>query len=99
MYIPLSDAKRHLNIEPEFQDDDQLIIAYIQMAEDAIEHYLNRDLKECMRFGQLLPSVKAAILLQIGILYANREGVTFGKPVEVPYTIKFLVNLNRKFTV
>lgn len=100
MFTTLSQAKQHLNIDQDFKDDDQLIISYIQMSEDAIAKYLDRNLEDCLKFGKLEPSIQSAILLMIGNLYANREAVSFSKsPTELPYSIKFLVMLNRRFSI
>ena len=49
--------------------------------------------------GSLPPSVKQSILLLIGNLYTNREATTYGTISEVPYTFKYLINLNRNFEV
>lgn len=99
MYITKNEAKRHLNIDEDFHDDDELILTYIQIAEDAVEKHLDRDLKDCTKNGLLFPNIKGAILLLVGTYYANRENVTFGKPQEVPFTLKYLLQLDRKFTV
>lgn len=99
MYILKNTAKKHLNIDLDYCDDDELILTYIQIAEDAVAKHLDRDLKDCMENGELYPSVKGAILLLIGTYYANRENVSFAKATEVPYTLKYLLQLDRKFSV
>ena len=99
MYLTKTEVRRHLNIDDDYHDDDELIVQYIQIAEDAVAKHLDRDLKEVCKDGVLFPSVKGAILLLIGTYYANRESVTFGKPVEVPFTLKYLLQLDRKFSV
>lgn len=99
MYITKSLAKKHLNIDEDFEDDDNLIVQYIQIAEDAVAKHLDRDLKDCMKNGELYPNIKGAILLLIGTYYANRENVTFAKAQEVPFTLKYLLQLDRKFSV
>lgn len=99
MYITKSEAKSHLNIDSSFKDDDDLIVTYIKIAESACEKHLNKPLSECLVQGELDGNVKGAILLLIGTYYANREAVTYGKPVSLPYAVDYLLSLSRNHTV
>ncbi|MBD5225822.1 MAG: phage gp6-like head-tail connector protein [Bacteroidales bacterium] len=91
MYITLSNAKKHLQIDDDYKDDDEYLIMLIQVAEDAIEANLNTPLSSLLRNGVLPKSVYHSILLMIGNLYSNREPVSFTSVTKVPYTLEFLL--------
>ncbi|HEY9543678.1 head-tail connector protein [Prevotella sp.] len=69
------------------------------MAEDAVEKNSNIKLKDMIDGGALPPSVMQSILLLVGNLYNNRDTTTYSSINEVPYTYKYLINLNRNFDV
>ena len=70
MYVTLEEAKKHLNIDDSFKDDDSYINSLILVAEDAIEKNTDIALNEQMEGGKLPPSVIHSILLLVGNLYA-----------------------------
>jgi uncharacterized phage protein (predicted DNA packaging) len=98
MYVTLAEAKKHLLIDGSFRDDDAYIVGLVDVAEDAVEKHLDRKL-QCMvdAEGGLPPSVKAAILLLVGNLYANREPVAYSSVNRVPYTFEYLISLYRNY--
>ena len=49
--------------------------------------------------GDLPPAVKHSILLMVGNLYANREPVSYGGVVTVPYTMEYLIGLYKKYFI
>lgn len=101
MYITLSEARRHLNIDDFFHEDDTYITDLIKVAEDATEKRLNRPLPSLVdsRTGELSASVRQAILLLIGSLYNQREA-TSEKPVkEAELSFSFLTALDRKYVI
>lgn len=97
MYVTLSGAKQHLNIDCNCTCDDEYIFQLIQVAEDAVERTLNVKLSDIVVGGELPPSILSAILLLIGNLYANREPVTSVSVNEVPYTFRYLLSLYRNY--
>lgn len=99
MYITLQQAKKHLNIDDSFTDDDNYILQLIQVAEDAVSKNTDIALSEQMVGGQLPPSIIHSILLLVGNLYNNREATSYSVPQEVPFAYKYLINLNRNFEV
>jgi hypothetical protein len=48
MYVTVSDVKKHLQIDPDFKDDDSYIIYLIQVAEDAVAQHLDAPLADLL---------------------------------------------------
>ncbi|WP_241300957.1 head-tail connector protein [Burkholderia cenocepacia] len=70
--VTLKEAKIHLRVEMDMDDEDELIQLYITAATAAAADYLNlAELPE-----QVPAPVRAAVLLQVGAFYSNRESVT-----------------------
>ena len=44
MYIPLELAKKHLNLESSYTEDDEYILMLIDAAEQAVKVHVNEDL-------------------------------------------------------
>lgn len=99
MFVTLNIAKKHLNIDDDFKDDDNYIISLIKVAEDAVQKNENIALEELLEGGELPPSVIHSILLLVGNLYNSREAATYSIVSEVPYSYKYLINLNRNWSV
>jgi hypothetical protein len=98
MYVTLAEAKKHLLIEKTFTEDDAYIAGLTDVAEDAVEKHLDVKLScPADEEGALPPSVRAAILLLVGNLYANREPVAFTSVNKVPYTFEYLISLYRNY--
>lgn len=99
MYVTLSEAKRHLQIDDDYKDEDDYIIYLIQVSEDAVEQTINVPLASLLKDGLLPKSVIHSILLMIGNLYSNREPVSFTNPVKVPYTLEYLLGLYKHYFI
>lgn len=99
MYISLEQAKQHLLVDADFKADDLYILDLITVAQDSVEKHLDIALEELEEGGILPPSIIHAMLLMIGNLYANREPITFGTVVKIPYTYEYLVGLYKKYEI
>ena len=97
MYVTLCEAKKHLLVDNSFKDDDEYILALIDVAGDAVAINLNVQLASITVGGELPPAVKAAILLLVGNLYANREPVAYTSINKVPYTFDYLISLYKNY--
>lgn len=97
MYITLCEAKKHLLIDYSYNQDDEYILALIDVAEDAVAINLNVQLASITVGGELPSAVKAAILLLVGNLYANREPVAYTSINKVPYTFDYLISLYKNY--
>lgn len=96
MYITLEQAKKQLLVDEDFRTDDMYLIA---VAEDSVSKHLDIALDELEVGGTLPPAIIHAMLLMIGNLYANREPVSYGTVVKIPYSYEYLIGLYRKYTI
>jgi hypothetical protein len=99
--IPLSLAKKHLNIETSFTDDDDYITELIDICLESIKVYCDQD---WLDIDFTLPAntgltelrypepIKWAALLMVSHLYNNREPVSFGSAIKIPYSYELLLN-------
>ena len=99
MYITLEEAKKHLLVDPDFNEDNEYIQALINTAEEAVSLNINTKLTAIADGGELPLSVKSAVLLLIGNLYANREPVAYTAVNKVPYTFDYLIALNKNYSL
>ena len=98
MYIDLDTAKKHLNIEPDFLDDDEYILGLISMAEQAVRVHVNEDFDVLAdKNGGCLPApLSQAMLLMIGNMYQNREPLGT-RTVALPFNYQYLIDLYRNY--
>lgn len=98
MYIPLDVAKKHLNIEEDFHDDDEYIVSLVDAAEQAVRVHVNDDYEVLAeKNGGCLPTpILQATLLMVGNLYQNRE-IVGSKTVALPFNYQYLIDLYRNY--
>lgn len=94
MIIPLDIAKKHLNIDSAFTEDDEYILQLIDAAEQAVRVHVNEDFETLAENnGGCLPApLIQAALLQIGAMYQNRE-IVGNKTEQLPYAYEYLIRL------
>lgn len=96
-YIDLQTAKKWLNVNDSFEDDDMLIYGLIDAAQAAAEKYLDKTLDEIAKDGVLPSAVKQAILFLVGTWYSQRESISGGNLTQVPHTFELLCDLYRNY--
>jgi uncharacterized phage protein (predicted DNA packaging) len=98
MYIPLELAKKHLQIEMDYRDDDEYIMGLIGVAEDAVRTHVNEGLDDIAeRNGGCIPApLFQAMLLMIGQMYQNRE-IIGAKTGALPFNYQYLIDLYRNY--
>lgn len=98
-YITLADAKKHLNIDSGFTEDDGYITALIEAAETAVERHIDYPLTYIAgQFGGSIPTpLLHAMKLIIGSWYMTREAITYGSVNEVPQSYNYLLDLYRNY--
>lgn len=98
MYIDLDTAKKHLNIEPDFIEDDEYILGLIDAAEQAVRVHTNEDFDVLAeKNGGCIPApILQAILIMIGNFYQNREPLGTNR-TELPLSARYLIDLYRNY--
>lgn len=98
MYISLDLAKKHLNLESGFTEDDEYILGLIEAAEQAVEVHVNEPLEKiaAKNEGCLPIPLLHASLLMIGNLYQNRE-IVGTKTAQLPFNYRYLIDLYRNY--
>ena len=98
MYISLDYAKKHLNIEDSFTEDDEYILGLIAAAEQAVRVHVNEDFDTLAEAnGGCLPApLEQAMLLAIGNWYQNREPLGT-RNATLPFNYEYLISLYRNY--
>ena len=97
--LTLAEAKRHLNIEDDFTDDDQYIDSLIDVAQEVVSQDICVSLGELIgKAGGLPAPLRQAMLLMIGNYYASRESVAFGVLVQDTKAYRHLIALYRNYS-
>lgn len=98
-YVTLAEAKKHLNLESDFTDDDAYITSLIEVAEQAVEVHVNVAFETLAEEGggNLPAPIKQAILLMIGNLYQHREVMGSVNELQLPRAYDYLIDLYRNY--
>lgn len=96
-YVDLETVKKHLNLEQQFEEDDLYLMALIDVAQAAVEKYLDMPLEDMCKDGILPSPIKHAILLLIGTFYAQRESISSASMQPVPNAFELLCDLYRNY--
>lgn len=96
--IPLELAKKHLNLDEDYVEDDEYILGLVAAAKGAVEKALNASLDRLAEEngGEVPMAIIQAILLMVGNLYQNRE-ITGSKTAALPYNFEYLINLYKHY--
>lgn len=98
MYVTLEQAKKHLNIDNDFNEDDDYIKQLIQVAEIAVEKHIDCDLKTYLdKNGSLEFPLIQTMLLFVGNMYANRESVSITQQYELPLAYCYILDLYKDY--
>lgn len=102
IYVTLDLAKKHLNVEDSYTDDDMYIESLIEVAEEKVakELCVTVDALGSIDGDKGIPSpLKQAILLSIGAYYANREEVTTVQSRPLEQGVRYLTSLYRDYSL
>lgn len=98
-YLSLEMAKKHLNIEDDFTEDDKYIEMLIKAAEKVVSEDICENLNDLENEnGEIPESLLFAICLQVGDYYAHRETVVFGRTMNESQVYKHLTKLYRNYS-
>lgn len=97
--IDLSKAKKHLNIEPEFTEDDKYIRDLVDVSYEVVQKHINNNLNNFVDevTGELPSPIEHAMLLMVGNLYQNREIATFANATKLPYSYDYLLDFYKNY--
>lgn len=92
-YLKLPEIKKHLNLDEWFVSDDEYLISLGDTSEQMVDEHINNCLSDIVNDndGELPSPLRHAMLLLIGNLYQNREGVAFASASEIPFSYKYLL--------
>ena len=92
-YLNLDTLKKHLNIDAYFTDDDDYIMQLGDVAEQMVDEHINNNLSNIVNEngGEVPMPLIHAMMLLVGNLYQNREGVAFASASEIPFSYKYLL--------
>lgn len=93
MFLSVEKCKKHLNIDKDFTEDDQYLMALSEVAEEIVQRHIGYRFEDILVDGQLPMSIQHAMLLLIGHFYANRESVTFGSATVLPHAYEYILDL------
>lgn len=98
MILTLDLAKKHLNIEDSYHEDDQYILMLCDAAEQSVRKHVNEDLDDIAeKNGGCIPTpLFQAMLLMVGNLYQNRE-IVGHKTEALPFAYQYLIDLYRNY--
>lgn len=98
MYIPLELAKKHLNLENSWTEDDEYILGLVGVTEETVRRHVNEDLDSIAeKNGGCIPTpLFQAMLLLLGQLYQNRE-IVGTKNQALPFNYQYLIDLYRNY--
>lgn len=101
-YIDLQLAKRHLNVEDEFTEDDEYIKLLVSVAEEKVAKELCVSVEDLATIdgGKEIPApLKQAILLSVGGYYEFREEITAVQSRPLEQGVKYLTALYRDYSL
>lgn len=99
MFLTLELAKKHLNIDTDFTDDDNYIEQLCKVAEIAVEKHIDCELNtQIDEVGNLSTPLLQAMLLFVGNMYANREAVSTTGLAELPLAYNYILDLYKDYT-
>ena len=97
MILTLERVKQHLNLEPDFTENDQYLLGLIDMAEKAVRVHVNEDFKDIAKKNGGFPTpLLQAMLLMVEKMYMNRENKET-KTDELPLNYQYLIDLYRNY--
>lgn len=97
-YINLEDIKRQCRIEPDFDEDDNILEVYGDAAEAFLSDYLDEELDTiaAQNSGELPKSLYQALLILVDYFYDNSGS---GDTRDIPNVFFILSRLYKKYCV
>lgn len=93
--LELDRIKRHLNIDIDFNEDDEYIMSLASVGKEIVERHTNKHFDEYTIVPQPLVQV---ILLLIGNFYANREEVMYASTSKLPHSVDYILGMYKNYS-
>ena len=90
-YLTLNTIKQHLNIDKNFHDDDDYLLALGDMAEEIVSRHIDYKLCDLEEDGNIPAPILHACKLMVGNMYMNRESVSSNSNIEIPLSYQYLL--------
>lgn len=91
-WLNLELIKQQCRIEQDFTDEDEILQAYGESAEETLLNYLNRSYEDIMSvYGRIPAPLRHASLLLVDTSYQYRSPVSTQNMSLVPYTFDIMV--------
>ena len=100
-YVTLDLAKKHLNVEESYTEDDSYIEMLIEVAEGKVAKILCVTVEGLASIdgGESIPvPLMHLILLYLGTSYANRESAIVANLRKAPHSAEEIINLYRNYS-
>lgn len=99
--LSLNLLKKHLNLDINFKEDDEILLNYLETAEHAVINDLDKKNEEDLydENGDFKPTIRQAILFLAGSFYENREAVVFSSVNELPLGYNYLNMLEHDYSI
>ena len=91
-WLTLERIKQQLRIEPDFNEEDDLLEEYGESAEEVLLNYLNRSYEDVIEvYGHVPAPLRHASLMLVDTSYQYRSPVSAQNMSLVPYTFDLLI--------
>lgn len=98
-WLNLDLIKQHCRIEPDFHDEDLLLVGYGEDAEELVLTICNRTLEDIVgNYGKVPAPLIQASLLLVATSYEHRETVSQQNLYMVPYAFDIRIKPYMKLT-
>ena len=101
-YLTLDIVKKHLNVESSFTDDDSYIELLADVAEQKVAKELHVTLQSLSTIdgaSEIPTLLKQAMLLSVGLYYANRDEASTALSRPIEQGSKWLIDLYRDYSL
>lgn len=91
--VELNNLKKHLNIDLDYDDDNEYLLGLIEVSEQIIQQHINNTFEQLIElYGKVPAPIDHATLLLCGHYYANREIAIIGANIsKLPLSFEYLI--------
>lgn len=91
-WLTIERIKAQCRIEPDFNDEDELLEEYGEEAEETVLNVINRSYENLMeQYGKVPTPLRRASLMLVDLAYKQRSPISSQNMYLVPYTFDILI--------